>query len=165
MSLVFNGTIVPEDTAKAFTYNGTDITDVYIDGVQVWKQSLFSATWSASSVYSVSSYCCWGIDISGDLARYRSYTSYAPWASVDSNGIFSTTTSTVSNYGYKFESNTIATVYNGTIQTTKVSFTPSGGFSGSSPAGGTNGELLETSGGLIRSGRSSGERGPWISLT
>lgn len=37
-----NGTLIPEDVANACNFNGINITDVFMNGIQVWHQVLYS---------------------------------------------------------------------------------------------------------------------------
>ena len=35
MAIIFIGTIIPKDKANAFSFNGSNVTDVYMNGVRV----------------------------------------------------------------------------------------------------------------------------------
>lgn len=85
MPLYSNGVLIPENTANAFTFNGVNVTDVFMNGVQVWNQSLFSATWSGNALSGGR-----GIGTSGNLFRAISATSGA-WITANQNGTFSNT--------------------------------------------------------------------------
>ena len=166
MSLVINGTIISEYTANALTFNGTDITAVFMNGTQVFNHQTFNATWSGSSLYVVTG-GTYGFQTSGNLARYYSDGAGGAYIGANTNGSFNTGSSTVTyygvgSYGYYFTGNSIQTVYGGGFSSSKVYFDIASKFSGS--AGGSAGAVLETSGGLLRAGISSGERGPFIQL-
>ena len=99
MSITVNGTLIPEDTANALTVNGSDITEVWANGVSVWQQQLFAAQWSGDSFTSL--YANYpgntgiGINVSGNLFRSRAdmdgYSDgvFGEWLSANTNGTFS----------------------------------------------------------------------------
>jgi hypothetical protein len=81
MPFVFNGTTIPENVPNAFSFNGTDITDVFFNGVQVWHQSLINITgWSGNSITNT-----YGIQTSGLLWRANSD---GAWISTSGFGVF-----------------------------------------------------------------------------
>jgi hypothetical protein len=88
MPLVVNGTTIPTNVANALMVNGVSITQVIANGVAVWTQSLFSATWSGNSIFTTG-YSTYGFLASGNLIRVVSTTSYTPYLSVSTSGVFS----------------------------------------------------------------------------
>ncbi len=178
MAVVINGVTVPQDSANAFKFNGSDVTDAYFNGTKVFTQSLFSATWSGSSTAPFFTSAV-GINTSGGSARaYYSSSgtpSYGGWSTVTSSGTWSYYLSNCSNYRLYFgsaSSNQIRTYYRASASTS-ISFSISGGFTGSSTSyedayGSGNYSYLQSSGGLIRVGiKMNGTTGygSWISLT
>ena len=153
MPLVFNGVTIPENVANALSFNGVDITDVFFNGVQVWNQALFNATWSGNSLDSINNF---GIQTSGNLCRISYNTVWGAWISADSSGLLSGTSQT-DFFGIKG----FTTVKSGDVTTwdqipdqpSNLVFTPSTGFTGST---GT----YTTSGGGMRF-----SDGAWIFLT
>lgn len=162
MSIVVNGTIIPENVANVLNVNGTNITSVVCDGTTVWTQSLFSATWSGSSFALVNGY---GLQTSGNL--YRSNKNAGdPWGSVLSDGTFSGNSYTA-NVGFMVSGSNIAVVTQGVVGAW-ISFNVlTHAFSGTSYAEySISKNSLVTSGGLLAFWAQSVDRtGSYISLT
>jgi len=189
MSLVFDGIIIPENKANALIFNGTDIDNVYMDGVQVWKHNLFSAIWSGSSI--VASW--FSLYTSGSLFRLNS----GAWLTAYSNGTFSNgvssnkygpTQTPVYYYLYGYGNNLLRYRIKNTYavwgratawchrchhrryyRTNNyyggyVSFNPINGFSGTSIIGNGWNRGLQTSGGAIRLYSADYGDGAWIRL-
>lgn len=163
MPLYMNGILIPENVANAFSFNGSNITDVYFNGVQVWHQSLISITgWSGSSEANSVGFNCLNNGI-----RARFDTTYGAYIYVNSNGVFDGTTSNgeAAQYGFKIYSSGSSlslgigwVVFDPTLER----------FSGSSYEEATTGYNMESSGGLIRYNLNlglAGLEGAWISLT
>lgn len=174
MSLTVNGTLIPEDTANALTVNGTDITEVWANGVSVWKQQLFAAQWSGSSL----SYN--GIVTSGSSFRWYSgpyNDNYGNWCYANIDGTFQNGSSLdVGTTTMGFYTGGAGSSLANSIQMYQsyvaypagygVLFNIGVGFTGShlrDVYGNTDG--IDTSGGLLRWYRSDDTPGPWISLT
>lgn len=178
MSLTVNGTLIPENKAKALTVNGANITDVWANGVSVWKQNLFSAQWSGSSGT---------FNTSGNLARLYSDATYnGIWATAYTNGTFSNTTSQTRAthiYMEQFQFGAASGYTNG-IRVKQIAHTPSvgaairfniGGAWGGSDSTvnicfkGCNVVTLQRSGASIRLHKQFGTLAPtignWITLT
>lgn len=159
MSVSVNGTLIPQDKANALTVNGANITNVWANGVEVWKQQLFAAQWSGDS---------YRLHTSGSQFRYyASNKAYSAWGTVSLAGVIQAGDyRNPSTWGFVVSSNTIA-AWLVTAGAGVVSFSIANGFTGISATPestypGVN--RLETSGGLIRN-RWSDTSGPWISLT
>lgn len=174
MSIVVNGTTIPENVANALNVNGTNITSVVCNGVTVWTQSLFNATWSGSSI---SSSIVFGIEASGSSWRCKYGTLYGAWSSVTLSGTFTANSFYYVPYGYGIEVSgnlmKVGEQFDGAWVTFTLStkqFTGnSDGYSIDSESGQYSHELLTTSGGLIRGGAqawgSAYYYGQYISLT
>lgn len=167
MPLYMNGTLVPENVANALYFNGTNITDVYMNGVQVWNQSLINITgWSGSSLGSTA-YGNYGLQMSGLSVRtWINSTSYGSYIAVSSLGVWGTQSSTTSGFDLNTSGSQLR-INSGAW----VTFTPSTEvFTGSSSALVTSvnsTQYLETSGGLLR-WKATGlfvDTGAWVSLT
>ena len=153
-----NGTIIPEDTANALTFNGTNITDVFMNGTQVWKQQLFSATWSGSSTgtYGI------GIVTSGNQYHWDQYLDGAGATQhVNSDGTFSGNSYAKHLSGISVSGNLWRAAYNGQYGSW-ITFNKSSGFSGG-PSSAYK-KTFRTSGGSLRS-EWNGSLGAWITLT
>lgn len=167
MPLVMNGVIIPENVANAFYFNGVNITDVFMNGVQVWNQSLFSALWSGSSYGTYNG--TYGLQTSGSQFRsYDSYNGVGVWLTVSLSGFPNGTTNNGSGFtGFGFKSTTSNTLQvttkDGVASGTLVSFTIGSGFSLVSTTDSIM--SLETSGGLLRVTQKKSVAGAWISLT
>lgn len=176
MSIVVNGTTIPENVANALNVNGTNITSVVCDGVPVWTQNLFSALWSGSSMVNLGG-TIMGIETSGSDYRYKS-PAYAAFKKANSDGTFSGN-STYSIFGgvegIVVSSNLIG-VISGTNRTGWVTFDlATKAFSGNSYAYTAQGDgdtiSLQTAGGLLRYSHTWSSyngityNGPYISLT
>jgi hypothetical protein len=164
MSLVMNGVIIPEDTAGAFMFNGVDVTQAFMNGVEVFKQSLFSATWSGGDSL-VTMQTQIGVNTSGSLFRlqsaYWSSTEYGNWVSVSDQGLFQG--DSVAPHGQTLFTGDGTRFYYGVDDADSTfAFSPSAGFTGVSGSSLTL--TFETSGGLIRAAYST-SRGAWLSLT
>jgi len=172
MPLYMNGTLIPENVANALTMNGVDITDVFFNGVQVWNQTLFSATWSGNSIVPSGQR---GFEVSGSLIRaYNQGSKIANWLSANSDGTFEngeTKPAELFSIGlamggsYTTPANGIRVVYHGAstqAADTYVSFDKITGFTGTSYGSITYN--LTTSGGLVRYQEAS-EYGTFESLT
>lgn len=59
MALVFNGVTIPDNSANALTFNGSDVTQVVFNGTTVWQQSLFLDTQTVTVGVNVSQYVDW----------------------------------------------------------------------------------------------------------
>lgn len=159
MPIVVNGTTIPENVANSLNVNGTNITSVVCDGITVWTQSLFNATWSGGD----STAFQYILSTSGSLARLsgNSIWTTGGWVSVNTDGTFTAGTSESTANGFT------NTLYFGTsaglpnqlrirfknsyLAPALVSFSINGGFSGESIANSGTGIMgLQTSGGLIR---------------
>lgn len=178
MAFVMNGVIIPEDTANAFSFNGSDVTDVFMNGVQVFNQSLFSATWSGDSYILISGVKN-GIETSGALHRimtskiivYPTFThtqAYGGWITSTSAGLGAgTSQALVNNSAYRrivTTSSSIKLTQDSYESDGVCGFTVAGGFTGSSLIS-TIGYGFKTSGGLIRYQADDTDVGAWISLT
>ena len=177
MAFVFNGVIIPENVANAFYLNGTNITDIFVNGVQVWNQSLFSASWSGNSYVGSATTRNSNCNINTSGSAFRS--------------AFGNTTGTITDYGDWLYSSAPHTVGNGSSNAiglgTSIPLTASSvyikfdggawvthtlnvGFSGtSSIINGYSNFYLETSSGLMRTRHrdtvtGANAYGAWISL-
>lgn len=165
MPFYFNGTLIPENVASAFTFNGTNITDVFMNGVQVWDQVLFSGVWSGSSIVPSNAI---GIETTG--SAYRAVTNwsgikYGIYLYADTNGLANGTSladGQYVDYGFTTTTTTFAFRVNSTNYS-GITFAIGVGFTGTAYSGGTFG--YETNSGLIRASDGSGNYGAWISLT
>jgi hypothetical protein len=170
MAFYFNGTLIPENVASVFKYNGVDATSVVFNGTIVWQQSLFSAIWSGSSI--TSGFYKTGINTSGSLFQAQgdkfSSTTYGSFYSALVDGTFESGTST-SSVGVG--TNNILTFGNNTIQRRQNSVAPVGSLAYTIGSGFSSNTLsqnlgFETSGGLMRSYETyQNTFGAWISLT
>lgn len=168
MPFVLNGVIIPEDTANAFSLDGVDITDVFLDGVQVFNQRLFSDTWSGSSLADG-----YGMETSGNLCRAKTLAASGAWITLSSIGVFTAGDSLAQNYLLHATSNTLE-MYINTLQPIyvyPVTFNPatntwSGGGKSLQLWNPSYGPILtvgiESSGANIRF--ASGTAGAWITL-
>lgn len=157
MPLVVNGVIIAEATANALTIDGSDVTDMFVDGVQVYNQSLFSATWSGDSLDGGA-----GISTSGSLYRMISGVTLGAWRTANSGGL-DTGRSSVAPFGTAFGFDTTPTTWKAyhasTASIGTIIFGIGAGFSGTSGTAFSPDEFT-TSGGLIRR-----KLGSFISLT
>ena len=165
MSFALNGVIIPEDVANSLYINGTNTTDLFINGVQVWNQSLFNGTWSNSTLTTGD---IQGIQASGSNFRWVHDNGTNPlaysttWLSVSSLGTFTNGRSSVfdaeyyigvvsGGYGTTTASNKIAMLFQWASTSGEISFSRTGGFTGISQiADGSSRFVLNTSGGAIR---------------
>jgi len=171
MSLVFNGIVIPENKANAFTYNGNNITNVYVNGIHVWKQSLFSAIWSGSSKSGQ-----YEFSTSGSLFRSVHGNTAGKWLTAYNNGTFQQGSSSARflirvhvrsknkmvwvTMNINSWNNALSITYrqsNGN----PITFSIGSGFTGTSSA---RGVTLSTSGGSLRIGVSNSSPGAWIRL-
>lgn len=178
MALTIDGVLIPEDHANALTVNGSDVTAVWADGVQVWAQQLFAAQWSGDSYleYNYNSYVYdWsGINVSGGMFRaaavkraiYMALEYSSTWIITNIDGTFSASDSKiltdVSGNKAAFRIVGVGTnqLYVGSynyfygrweLATMPVTFDISSGFTGMSQSpSGASYLNLETSGGLVR---------------
>lgn len=171
MSIVVNGTTIPENVANALNVNGTNITSVVCNGTTVWTQSL-NLNWSGSSINAWG----YGIETSGSNYAYKVGSNYGSWQSVGIDGIFSgnSTISTAQGIqGFSVSGSNIRTVFVNKYSSTWASYSlVLKSFSGSSLARviveGIADYCLDTSGGLIRyryTVDGTEVSGPYISLT
>lgn len=176
MSIVVGGVTIPENVAGALVVGGVSITQVIVDGVQVWLQSLGpSVGWSGNSIDSLAT-ISHGYQVSGMSWRYASLafnSTYSTWTTVNPDGTFGlNTTGGWINLGFS------GSLYrhtsgsgNSTTSTTWVTYNPTTKqFTGSTVAviGGVDSYLGETLSGLLRFNFVSGSNttaGAWISLT
>lgn len=138
-----------------------------------YGETAFSANWSGNSLDTLSIYT-FGIETSGNLARYRFYGYVCPWFTANLDGTFTGNSAIKYNNNYTtgiYTSGNLMRIREDNIYaTTWVAFTLGSGFSGSSPVvisysyGGYSSSIV-TSGGLLRYERSTGQIGAWISLT
>lgn len=155
MPIVVNGTTIPENVANALNVNGVNITSVVCDGVPVWAQNLFNATWSGNSFVNPAGTTL-GVEASGSNYRFKMYTQYGAFKQANSNGTFSGN-STYSVFGgvegIVVSSNLIG-VISGSNRTGWATFDlATKAFSGNSYAytqGDADTLALQTSGGLLR---------------
>lgn len=177
MSIVVNGTTIPENVANVLNVNGTNITSVICNGVTVWTQSLFSATWSGGN--STTTY--YSLQTSGSLCRIAGGTTAAwstgEWLTMNKSGAFTAGTSTsISPEGdyNRIHAGTNAGLPNQMLivfvtnytAPSKVSFNIGSGFTGSSIATYSNYTMgLNTSGGLIRMETNTWGNGNWLTLS
>jgi len=174
MPLIFNGVTIPEDVANALKFNGTDIETVIFNGVEVWKQSLFFAVWSGSSLVNSGSE---GLLVSG--SNFKAKASSSGWLSAFTDGTFtngSSDTGLAQYTGFAVGSGTFNGSPNSTYLTacgtnnsgkpnwsltgvSTVSYTIGVGFTktGSDPSS------LEVSTGQLRVSHGS-SKGAWITL-
>lgn len=178
MPLIMNGTTIPENVANAFSFNGTNVTNVVYNGTAVWNQSLFSGVWSGSSLLPYSTNLYNGIQTSGSTYRAMFVNTtttqgYGPWLTANSNGLAtgsSTLTVNISGTytrGFTTTPTTFSlvnTVYMGTTVGT-ISFSKTSGFSGSTVSSVVTTYGFKTSSGLIRHQSTDTAGGAWISLT
>lgn len=175
MPIVVNGTTIPENVANALNVNGVNITSVVCDGVPVWTQNLFNATWSGNSLVNLGGTIL-GIETSGSNYRFKAGPNYGVFQQANSNGTFSGN-STYSVFGgvegIVVSSNLIG-IISGTNRTGWVTFDlATKAFSGNSYTymGGEDTVSLQTAGGLLRYSHNwSSYNGitynaPYISLT
>lgn len=161
MPFVFNGVTIPENVANAFSFNGTDITDVFFNGVQVWHQSLFTAQWSANSI-ATGQYVSIGIQVSGNLWRqYTSSSGVGAWITTNLDGTFSgnsTAYFTITTSGHSITLGADWVTHD--VNTKQFSGMTTGGPS-------WDDEYFMTSGGLIaaRYVEFIDAYGAWVSLT
>ena len=173
MSLVMNGTIIPEDTANALTFNGTDITAVFMNGTQVWKQQLFSATWSGGDSYSISGVYGGGLSTSG--SNYRNIHSRFVGVVGYGSTWYTSTSTDAFPYSAINDSNNIGTerlgvnTFRSAGTVNALSFDKSSGFTGATEGSELSRFRYETSGGLLRATYASNftnkNVGVWLSLT
>lgn len=174
MPLYLNGALIPENVAGNFKFNGIDITKVFMNGLQVWAQSLFNGIWSGDSTYSVNGFLN-GIDTSGSSYRFCGGTgsaqAYGVWGVADSNGLVNVTStitvpSTVSiTAGFQtIAPSTFKMVHSLYAVLGLITFSKTSGFTGSSTLEGDS-VIYETSSGLIRYRSPVYGAGSWISLT
>jgi hypothetical protein len=163
MPLVMNGVIIPENVANAFMFNGVSVTDAFMNGVQVFNQSLFSATWSGSTIDGTN-----GLTTSGATYRWSNGSRIFNWLTANSYGLASGTSSSTDGtiYGLITTTPTTFELFSGTYNIGTITFSKTSGFSGTSTPTTSNVWLFETSSGLLRyRNKTTGATGIWISLT
>ena len=166
MPIIMNGTTIPEDVASVFNFNGTDIKEVFFNGVRVWLQQLFSSTWSGNSIATTAQSLSIGLEVSGGSCRFTMSTyGVGAWISSNSNGTFSGASSLINDYGIITEPDGRGFKYRheGVTSTTAITFTISGGWVGTS-LNADNNTGFYTSGGSLKYSY-FGVNGAWITLT
>ena len=170
MPLIFNGTTIPED-GDNLVYNGTNLESVVFNGVEVWKKVVFKALWSGDSVCGFGSGIL-GFQTSGSNIRFKDSNSSYQWATVGTDGVFSSTFSGNGSFNYRFlafggangtNSKSFGMGITGGDVWQKVGVTLSTvlGFSGSSIS---SGKGITTSSSLVRA-ISDGKVGSWVSIS
>ena len=175
MAFYFNGSLIPENVAGAFKYNGADVTQVVFNGTTVWEQSLFSATWSGNSIILDATYGNYGLETSGSLIRATGGAAggAGAWITANIDGTFSNAISLSENWAnYNIYMLSAGGQYGTAANQLKFSIcaVPSSAVSFTIGTGFTGGLVLdncqfglETSGGLLRVRNYAA--GNWISLT
>lgn len=155
MPFYFNGTLIPENVANAFSFNGTDVTKVVYNGTAVWEQQLFSATWT-NSIVVYAGILTIGLDVSGSAYRASATYSLGNWLYATPSGLANGTSTAVYDYDFfgaktqtvKFITTTTSIKWDLPYIYTTVNFSPASGFTGS--AVNPDGVGLTTSGGALR---------------
>ena len=179
MAINFNGTILPTNI-DAVIFNGTAVSKVMFNGVEVWAKAASSLKWSGNSLMSNTT----GIEVSGNLFRASFFHLRGAWITAQSDGTFMGDSSLEEWYGG------VSLSVSGNLVRIKMSDEAAGAwvtytaatkkFTGASQSGFVYTDyagfyrkryhVLQTSGGLIRfqhiyNGLGDSGSGAYISLT
>ena len=83
MAINFNGTTLPTNI-DAVIFNGTAVSKVMFNGVEVWAKMVVNLAWSGNSLMSNTI----GIEVSGNLFRASFFDLRGAWITAQSDGTF-----------------------------------------------------------------------------